>query len=112
MEPSDYKHVVLGLIFLKYISDAFEAKREHLLRDAADPESFYYVKEEAARYAIADRKDPGQTGLLGTRSVRRTATPRSGVARGNALRDARKPVICAPALRNSFHIVPVNASSP
>ena len=27
MEPSDYKHVVLGLIFLKYISDAFEAKR-------------------------------------------------------------------------------------
>ena len=23
MEPSDYKHVVLGLIFLKYISDAF-----------------------------------------------------------------------------------------
>jgi len=24
MEPSDYKHVVLGLIFLKYISDTFE----------------------------------------------------------------------------------------
>jgi len=23
MEPSDYKHVVLGLIFLKYISDSF-----------------------------------------------------------------------------------------
>lgn len=31
MEPSDYKHVALGLIFLKYISDAFEAKhiRKH-----------------------------------------------------------------------------------
>ncbi len=27
MEPSDYKHVALGLIFLKYISGAFEAKR-------------------------------------------------------------------------------------
>ena len=26
MEPSDYKHVALGLIFLKYISDAFEAR--------------------------------------------------------------------------------------
>ena len=24
MDPSEYKHVVLGLIFLKYISDAFE----------------------------------------------------------------------------------------
>jgi type I restriction enzyme M protein len=27
LEPSDYKHVALGLIFLKYISNAFEAKR-------------------------------------------------------------------------------------
>jgi len=33
MEPSDYKHVVLGLIFLKYISDAFEAKHRALLAD-------------------------------------------------------------------------------
>ena len=39
MEPSDYKHVALGLIFLKYISDAFEAKRAALLKDElADPE--------------------------------------------------------------------------
>ncbi len=39
MEPSDYKHVALGLIFLKYISDAFEAKRAELLaEDLADPE--------------------------------------------------------------------------
>jgi type I restriction enzyme M protein len=30
MEPSDYKHVVLGLIFLKHISDSFEAKRAEL----------------------------------------------------------------------------------
>src|SRR5690606_29064693 len=35
MEPSDYKHVVLGLIFLKYISDAFETKHKALL--AEDP---------------------------------------------------------------------------
>ena len=33
MEPSDYKHVALGLIFLKYISDAFEAKRTVLLAE-------------------------------------------------------------------------------
>ncbi len=39
LEPSDYKHVVLGLIFLKYISDAFEAKRAELQRiELADPE--------------------------------------------------------------------------
>ena len=44
MEPSDYKHVALGLIFLKYISDAFEAKRADLLAeelaDAEDPEEY------------------------------------------------------------------------
>ena len=33
MEPSDYKHVALGLIFLKHISDSFEAKRSELLAD-------------------------------------------------------------------------------
>ncbi|MFZ5699547.1 MAG: type I restriction-modification system subunit M [Pseudomonadota bacterium] len=37
MEPSDYKHVVLGLIFLKYISDAFEAKHKALM--AEDPKA-------------------------------------------------------------------------
>ena len=35
MEPSDYKHVALGLIFLKYISDAFEARHKEL--SAEDP---------------------------------------------------------------------------
>ena len=31
MDAAEYKHVVLGLIFLKYISDAFEAKRAELM---------------------------------------------------------------------------------
>ena len=56
MEPSDYKHVALGLIFLKYISDAFEAKRGELLKeelaDAEDPEEYlaenvFWVPKEA-----------------------------------------------------------------
>lgn len=33
MEPSDYKHVTLGLIFLKHISEGFEAKRAQLLAE-------------------------------------------------------------------------------
>ncbi len=37
MEPSDYKHVALGLIFLKYISDAFEARHAELLKE--DPKA-------------------------------------------------------------------------
>ena len=39
MDAAEYKHVVLGLIFLKYISDTFEAHRKQLLQEPyADPE--------------------------------------------------------------------------
>ena len=39
MDPSEYKHITLGLIFLKYISDAFEVKFQELsAEDGADPE--------------------------------------------------------------------------
>ena len=41
MDAAEYKHVVLGLIFIKYISDAFEAKHAELeaqTNDGADPE--------------------------------------------------------------------------
>ena len=41
MDAAEYKHVVLGLIFLKYISDAFEeahAKLVEEVADGADPE--------------------------------------------------------------------------
>lgn len=35
IEASEYKHVVLGLIFLKYISDAFEEKYQQLVAEGA-----------------------------------------------------------------------------
>jgi len=56
MEPSDYKHVALGLIFLKYISDAFESRHAELLaEDAAAAEdkdeyladNIFWVPKEA-----------------------------------------------------------------
>lgn len=31
MDATNYKHVVLGLIFLKYVSDAFEARQQELI---------------------------------------------------------------------------------
>ena len=33
LEPSEYKHVALGLIFLKYISEAFQAMHDKLAED-------------------------------------------------------------------------------
>src|SRR5574340_986753 len=41
MDAAEYKHVVLGLIFLKYISDAFEEQHAKLVAEkasGADPE--------------------------------------------------------------------------
>ena len=58
MDAAEYQHVVLGLIFLKYISDAFEAKHAELeaqVAQGADPEdpdeyraaSIFWVPMEA-----------------------------------------------------------------
>ena len=58
MDAAEYKHVVLGLIFLKYISDAFESKHAELeakKKQGADPEdpdeyravSIFWVPKEA-----------------------------------------------------------------
>jgi type I restriction enzyme M protein len=57
MDAAEYKHVVLGLIFLKYISDAFAERQGWLLKEAANPKSDYYVREERARYEVAEDRD-------------------------------------------------------
>jgi type I restriction enzyme M protein len=71
MDAAEYKHVVLGLIFLKYISDAFEAKHAELARqkaEGADPEdadeyraaSIFWVPKEA-RWAHLKASAPQPT---------------------------------------------------
>ncbi|CAI8035264.1 Putative type I restriction enzyme MjaXP M protein [Geodia barretti] len=57
MDAAEYKHVVLGLIFLKYISDAFGERYNFLLEEFADPQSQYYVKEETSRFEFAEDRD-------------------------------------------------------
>jgi type I restriction enzyme M protein len=51
MDASEYKHVVLGLIFLKYISDAFQAKYKQL---EATKDSEYTDPEDRDEYAAAN----------------------------------------------------------
>ena len=69
MDAAEYKHVVLGLIFLKYVSDAFEEMRARLGEDEhADPEdrdeylaeSIFWVPPEARWGRLkAAAKQPG-----------------------------------------------------
>src|SRR5271157_110055 len=57
MDAAEYKHVVLGLIFLKYISDAFEERRGFLEHEAQDPKSEWFVKDQEARYETLEDRD-------------------------------------------------------
>ncbi len=70
MDAGEYKHVVLGLIFLKYISDAFEEHYAKLISEktqGADPEDpdeyrafniFWVPKEARWSYLQANAKQP------------------------------------------------------
>ncbi len=70
MDAAEYKHVVLGLIFLKYISDAFEEKHKFLIRETSvgaepeDPdeyraENIFWVPPEARwEYLQKNAKQP------------------------------------------------------
>ncbi|MFG6161338.1 MULTISPECIES: type I restriction-modification system subunit M [unclassified Actinotignum] len=53
-EPSEYKHVVLGLVFLKYVSDKFEERRvaikEELANDGFDEDQFGSFLEDRDEY--------------------------------------------------------------
>jgi type I restriction enzyme M protein len=58
LEEGDYKHVVLGLIFLKYVSDSFDRRRaeiERLTSDESNDE--YFLRTEAQRAAALEDRD-------------------------------------------------------
>ena len=48
LDAAVYKHVVLGLIFLKYVSDAFKERREELQAAFADSKNDYYLGPDGA----------------------------------------------------------------
>ncbi len=75
MDAAEYKHVVLGLIFLKYISDAFEERHQKLLAEVsegADPEdpdeyradNVFWVPTEARWQTLQDNAKQPTIGKL------------------------------------------------
>lgn len=57
MDAAEYKHIVLGLIFVKYISDAFDARRAALLEQFADPTSDLHLPDQADHAAALEERD-------------------------------------------------------
>lgn len=75
MDAAEYKHVVLGLIFLKYISDSFEEQHASLLTEVeagADPEdpdeyraaNVFWVPKEARWRKLQDSAKQPEIGTL------------------------------------------------
>ena len=68
MDPGEYKHVALGLVFLRYVSEAFSRKHEELLPEGEDvaedrdeylADGIFWVPETARWAYLATRsKDP------------------------------------------------------
>ena len=57
MDAAEYKHLVLGLIFLKYISDTFVEHRQNVLAMVSNPDSEYYLGDDPTEHqaALEDR---------------------------------------------------------
>lgn len=73
MDASEYKHVILGLIFLKYVSDSFEEKFEELVeedagfeeeRDEYLAENIFFVPEKARWNYIAQHANTPEVGQI------------------------------------------------
>lgn len=57
MDAAEYKHIVLGLIFLKYISDAFDERRNTLTEAFADPAGELHLPDPEDRAAAFEERD-------------------------------------------------------
>ena len=81
MDASEYKHVVLGLLFLKYVSDAFEEARTELEAEVdvgADPEdpdeylaeNVFWVPQRARWGYLRSQARESTIGLLVDKAMR------------------------------------------
>jgi type I restriction-modification system DNA methylase subunit len=52
--PAEYKHLVLGLVFLKYISDSFERRRAVLEAGTRDKKSDLYTEDDEERAEVLE----------------------------------------------------------
>lgn len=72
LDSSEYKHVVLGLIFLKYVSDTFQEKYDEIKslgddpedRDEYEAENIFFVPEEARWENFVSNAKSAKIGMI------------------------------------------------
>jgi len=110
LEPSEYKHVALGLIFLKYISEAFELHHEKLQEDEyADPED----PEEYLAENVFWVPEPARWSYLKANGRTETTLPDGRkVAIGGLIDNAMQAIEDIPANEGLKGVLPKNYARP
>lgn len=116
MDASEYKHVVLGLIFLKYISDAFQAKYKQLEtvknikytdpedRDEYSAANIFWVPKEARWAKLqANAKQPIIGKLINDAMV--TIEKENPTLKGVLPKDYARPTLDKPRLGELIDII-------
>jgi type I restriction enzyme M protein len=57
VDAAEYKHLVLGLLFLKYVSESFEERRQQLEAELSEPSGPDFINDAAERLEVLDDKD-------------------------------------------------------
>lgn len=57
MDAAEYKHIVLGLIFVKYVSDTFQTRRDELTARFSDPADDYFLHDVDAEMLADELED-------------------------------------------------------
>jgi type I restriction enzyme M protein len=57
LDAAEYKHIVLGLVFVKHVSDSLEARRAQLELDFTNPDSDSYKPNPQARENALETRD-------------------------------------------------------
>src|SRR5205807_10408174 len=57
MDAAEYKHIVLCLIFLKYVSDTFSERQTELRHKFTDPDDEYYLPDQTILESELEDRD-------------------------------------------------------
>jgi type I restriction enzyme M protein len=111
LDAAVYKHVILGLVFLKYVSDAFEERHAELREQFTDPDSDYHVPrddhESDAEWELAVANELEQRDYYAEKNVFWVPVE----ARWETLRDASKVPLGEPLPWNAADGAPAKMRS-
>jgi type I restriction enzyme M protein len=66
LDAAEYKHIVLGLVFLKHVSDSFDARRTELQAEFTNPDSDSFKPNPQSLANALETRDYPEKCVLGS----------------------------------------------